>query len=121
MPATIYAAVQEICLALPDAVEVETWGHPTFRVRNKMFAACGADENEAGELRATITMKAEPGEQPSLLAEGYPFFYPKYVGGKGWIGIHLDRHTDWDEIAELVEESYRVIAPKSLVKRLDTQ
>ena len=121
MPATIYAAVQEICLALPDAVEVETWGHPTFRVRNKMFAACGAGDNEAGELRATITMKAEPGEQPSLLAEGYPFFYPKYVGGKGWIGIHLDRHTDWDEIAELVEESYRVIAPKSLVKRLDTQ
>lgn len=119
MPAAIYESVQQICLALPDAVEKETWGHPTFRVRDKMFAACGADENESGALRVTITMKAEPGEQPSLLAEGYPFFYPKYVGGKGWIGIHLDGDTDWAEIAELVEGSYRVIAPKTLVERLD--
>ena len=118
MPTEIYAAVQRVCLAFPEAVEKETWGHPTFRVRNKMFAACGSSENDAGELRVTMTMKAEPGEQDSLLAEGYPFFFPKYVGSKGWIGINLTADTDWDEIAELVEESYRVIAPKTLARTL---
>ena len=119
MPPEIYAAVQRVCLAFPEAVEKETWGHPTFRVRDKMFVACGGSENDAGELRVTMTMKAEPGEQDALLAEGYPFFYPKYVGSKGWIGIHLSSDTDWDEIAELVEESYRVIAPRTLVRQLD--
>lgn len=45
---------------------------------------------------------------------------PKYVGGRGWVGIYLDvGNIDWDEIAELVEESYRLVAPKSLVRLLD--
>lgn len=121
MPPAVYGAVQAICLAFPEAVEKETWGHPTFRIRDKMFASCGAGEDDDGKMRVTIVMKAEPGEQASLLAEGYPFFYPKYVGGKGWIGIQLNVNTDWDELGELIEESYRVIAPKTLVKQLDAE
>ena len=120
MPPQIYADLQRICLALPEAVEKETWGHPTFRVRDKMFASCGVSEDSAGRARVTMALKAEPGEQESLLALGYPFFYPKYVGNKGWIGIHLTAETDWVEIAELVEESYRAIAPKRLVHALET-
>ena len=84
-----------------------------------MFASCGVSETDDGHLKVTMAMKAEPGEQESLLAEGYPFFYPKYVGSKGWIGVHLTADTDWDEIAELVEESYRVIAPRALVRELE--
>ena len=41
------------------------------------------------------------------------------VGSKGWIGIELDRSTDWDQVGELVEDSYRAIAPKTLVSELD--
>ncbi len=48
------------------------------------------------------------------------FFVPPYVGPKGWVGIHLDgRRVPWDEVRELVEDSYRLIAPKRLAARLD--
>ena len=107
--------LREVCLALPEATEKETWGHPTFRVRDKMFLGCGVDD----EGRVTASMKAEPGEQESLLATGHPFFFPKYVGAKGWIGLFLDADTDWDEVRELVTDSYRAIAPKALAKELE--
>ena len=39
-------------------------------------------------------------------------------GTKGWIGIYLDGPVDWQELGEVIEESYRLIAPKRLVQRL---
>jgi hypothetical protein len=47
------------------------------------------------------------------------FFLPPYVGGRGWLGVRLDVPTDWDEIAEIVTDAYREIAPKRLVEQLD--
>jgi predicted DNA-binding protein (MmcQ/YjbR family) len=109
---------RKVCLALPDAAEQETWGHPTFRVGDKIFATFGIGDEE-GET--TMSMKAPAGEQEVLLATGEPFFYPKYVGSKGWIGVTLGDSTDWQEMAELAEDSYREIAPKRLVKQLDVE
>lgn len=103
-------AIRDIALAFPEATEKETWGHPTFRVRDKIFVSAGTDDDG----RPVITMKAAPGEQESLLAEGEPFFLPKYVGSRGWIGLRVDDATDWRMVAELVVDSYREIAPKSL-------
>lgn len=116
IPAAVVDAVRGVCLALPESAERETWGHPTFRVREKIFATLGLDE-ESG--RATMAMKAPPGEQELLLATGDPFFYPKYVGANGWIGLSVDAETDWEEVAELVEDSYRMTAPKKLIALLD--
>ena len=103
-------AIRDIALAFPEASEKETWGHPTFRVRDKIFVSAG----EADGGGTVLTMKAAPGEQESLLAEGHPYFLPKYVGSRGWIGIHVDDDTDWRAVAELVIDSYREIAPKTL-------
>jgi len=103
-------AIRDIALAFPEATEKETWGHPTFRVRDKIFVSSGTDDDG----RAVVTMKAAPGEQESLLAEGDPFYLPKYVGSRGWIGLRVDADTDWRMVAELVIDSYREIAPKSL-------
>lgn len=103
-------ALRDIALGFPEATERETWGHPTFRVRDKIFVSYGTDDDG----RPVATMKAAPGEQESLLAEGDPFFMPKYVGSKGWIGVRLGPDSDWREIAELVADSYREIAPRSL-------
>jgi predicted DNA-binding protein (MmcQ/YjbR family) len=103
-------AIRDIALGFPEAVEKETLGHPTFRVRDKIFVSYGTDDDG----NPSVTMKAAPGEQESLLAEGEPFFLPKYVGSRGWIGVHVDDETDWRTIAELVVDSYREIAPKSL-------
>ncbi len=115
--ASLVAAARDVCLRFPDAAEHTTWGHPTFRVRKKIFATFGVSEDEPPVH--TMAMKAAPGEQRMLLAVGAPFFYPKYIGSKGWIGVVVGDDTDWVEIAELVEESYRAIAPKTLVRRLD--
>lgn len=103
-------AIRDIALAFPEATEKETWGHPTFRVRDKIFVTHGTDD----EGHDVLTMKAAPGEQESLLAEGDPFFLPKYVGSRGWIGVRVDDETDWRMIAELVVDSYREVAPRSL-------
>jgi predicted DNA-binding protein (MmcQ/YjbR family) len=116
-PATkVLARLRKICLVLPEAEEIETWGHPTFRVRNKIFVGCGASEDG----RAQMSCKAPPGEQQALVAaDPERFFVPAYVGSRGWVGVWLDGATDWTEIAELVEESYRLTAPKRLLARLD--
>jgi predicted DNA-binding protein (MmcQ/YjbR family) len=98
------ARLRAICLGLPETMEKETWGHPTFRVRDKMFAACGDDA-------ATFTFKADPDERVPLLGDDR-FFVPAYVGSKGWLGMRLDGEVDWVEVAELVETSWTLIAPK---------
>lgn len=115
-PTKLLKQARRVCLALPEAVEQETWGHPTFRVGKKIFATFGIGDEEGA---TTMSMKAPAGEQEVLLATGEPFFYPKYVGSKGWIGVALGDGTDWQELAELVEDSYREIAPKRLVKELE--
>lgn len=123
VPEPYLSRARAVCLSLPEATEKETWGHPTFRVRDKIFAGIGVGtgvdpDAGTGEPRVNMSMKADRDEQPLLLARGAPFFKPRYVGSKGWIGIYVDDETDWDEVAELVEDSYRLIAPKKLVRKL---
>src|SRR5204863_7795798 len=109
------ARVREICLRLPEAYEEETWGEATFRVRKKIFAMAG--DHDGGR---TVCMKTVRDEQEALLSRGDPFFYPSYVGSKGWIGIDLrSRSVDWLEVAELVRESYRLVAPKTLATMVE--
>jgi len=100
-------------MEFPGATEKETWGHPTFRVKDKIFVGCGYDNDD----RPTCSMKSS--EQAALLAIGNPYYMPAYVGSKGWIGINLDAVVDWGEIEELIEDSFRLIAPKSLISELD--
>jgi predicted DNA-binding protein (MmcQ/YjbR family) len=107
--------VRALCLALPEAVERETWERPTFRVggKGKIFCMAAPDGSSA-------TMKADPEEREALLEQGDPFFFPPYVGGKGWVGVRLDRPIDWDEVAELIATSYCLIAPKRLAAEVTT-
>jgi predicted DNA-binding protein (MmcQ/YjbR family) len=107
--------LREICLALPEAEERETWDAATFRVRDKIFAVAGN-----GRGRWAVSCKAQPGLQGALV-ENDParFFVPPYFGPKGWIGVYLGDETDWDELADLVEESFRMTAPKRVSALLD--
>lgn len=111
------ARLREICLSLPEAVEKSFGGHtaPSFRVRDKLFVMTSEDG-------LSMTFKAGPGVQEALLAEAPErFFFPPYVGHKGWVGARLDIDQDWDEIAELIEDSYRMIAPKRLAASVEQQ
>ncbi len=108
--------VRAICLALPEAREsTEGVGDPAFKVRAKIFAM-----QHRMEERMSLWCKAQPGAQ-SVLVESAPerFFVPPYVGRYGWIGLWLDVELDWDEVAALIQESYRLVAPKRLRVQLD--
>jgi hypothetical protein len=106
--------LRSLCLALPEAAEKEAWGHPTFRVRDKIFATFSMPE-EGEDGRVSMCCKAPPGAQEILVgSDPERFFVPAYVGHRGWVGVRLDVATDWDLVADLVEESYRLTAPKRL-------
>jgi hypothetical protein len=99
--------LRRICLALPEAAEKATWDIPTFRIRDKIFAMA----HDPG----TMWCKAPRGVQAILIgAAPERFFSPPYVGHRGWIGLRLDRGTDWREVEALIRRSYRMTAPKKL-------
>ena len=91
-------------------------GEPTWFVRRSfvMFADHHHDD------RLAFWCAALPGEQEARVAtEPERFFRPPYVGGRGWLGVYLDvDEVDWDEIAEIVAEAYRQVAPKRLAAQL---
>jgi predicted DNA-binding protein (MmcQ/YjbR family) len=114
MPEQPIDRLRAICLALPEAVEKETWGDPTFRVRDKIFAM-----EKRGDGRVSLWCKAPEDSQMVLVgADPERFFVPPYVGHKGWVGARFDGGPDWDEVAALVRRSYRLIAPKRLAALL---
>jgi predicted DNA-binding protein (MmcQ/YjbR family) len=107
--------VRSICLALPEAVVVEAWGHPTFRAGKKLFAAFGE-----GEDGLTIGLKVGFDRQEELLNDDR-FFPTPYAAHQGWVSLRLDGKTDWDEVAGLVREAYRQVALKRMLQALDGQ
>ncbi|MGI8484430.1 MAG: MmcQ/YjbR family DNA-binding protein [Thermomicrobiales bacterium] len=116
---TIMQRMREICDPLPEAVEAEVFGAPTFQVRTKNFAML-----RRSEQGASVWCKAAPGVQDEfIMRDPAHYFAPPYVGPKGWIGAWLDEDVDpdWDEIADIVVTSYRLVAPKRLVAVFDQQ
>jgi hypothetical protein len=120
MPANPIIKLRKIALALPEAHEVEAWGTPTFRVKNKLFAMYAKAETHVGRDRDGVWCKAAPGQQNMMVdAEPQKFFVPPYVGPSGWVGIWLDgTAVDWPEVAELLRDSFAMIAPKKLLPLL---
>lgn len=107
--------LRAICLTFPESVEAGGVGDPTFKVRDKIFAM-----RHPVDGRMSMWCKARPGAQDVLVgSEPERFFVPPYVGHHGWVGVWLDVEIDWELIADLVEESYRMTAPKRLTALLD--
>ncbi|HEY1387136.1 MAG TPA: MmcQ/YjbR family DNA-binding protein [Ktedonobacterales bacterium] len=109
--------LRAICLALPEASEEGGVGNPTFKVRGKIFAMRHPQDG-----RMSVWLKAPPGAQGALIhTSPQVFFVPPYVGHHGWVGAWLDLgfDLDWEQLAELLEDSYRMTAPKRLVAQID--
>lgn len=120
MPDDPLIRLRALCLGLPDAHEKVAWGAPTFRVRDKLFAMYANAESHHGGGRPAVWCKGLASNQ-DLLVGLHPerYFVPPYVGPSGWVGIYLDRRPRWADVAELVTEGYRLIAPKRLLAALD--
>jgi hypothetical protein len=104
-------------MALPEADERVSHGEPTWFVR-KVFVMYA---NRHHDDRVAFWCPAPPGAQEAMVAsEPERFFRPPYVGHRGWLGVYLDVPVDWAEIAEIVTEAYRMVAPKRLLARLDS-
>jgi len=115
MPPRPITRLRKLALALPEAHEVEAWGAPTFRVRNKLFAMFASADSHHGGGRPAVWVKAAPGNQ-DLMVRAFPhrFFVPPYVGPSGWVGVWLDEGAEWSELAELLRDAWRLTAPKRL-------
>lgn len=104
--------VREFALAMPDAVERETWGHPTFRVHDRIFASTSADG-------VVAIIKASKEDLAELMAADPETYDPAdYFGRFGWVRAQLAT-ADPDEIRDLVVEGWRRAAPKRLVAHYD--
>ncbi|MEO8030652.1 MAG: MmcQ/YjbR family DNA-binding protein [Gemmatimonadota bacterium] len=112
--------LRTLCLALPEAREVEAWSEPTFRVPNKLFAMHAAAGTYHGGGRGAVWFKAGPGNQTLTVKAAPPrFFVPPYVGPSGWVGAWLDGAVAWEELGGLLRDAYCLVAPRRLVTMLE--
>lgn len=117
----ILVKVRQIALALPEATEQIAHGRPTFRC-GKMFAMYGGSRKgeTTSPLATALLFIPDPSEKEAL-ARDERFFIPAYVGAYGWLGLVLDLESEWTEVAELLDASFRQIAPKRAIARLPTE
>jgi len=119
--------LRELCLALPEVTERLSHGEPTWFVRGRKSFVMLADHHHHDD-RLAFWCAAPEGAQHALVA-GDPvrYFVPPYVGARGWLGVFLDLaergegEVDQDAVAHHVEDAYRVVAPKALVRQLDVR
>ena len=109
--------LRALCLALPEATERLSHSEPTWFAGKRVFVTL-ADRHH--DEREAFWCAVPPGAQEMLIEEAPDrFFRPPYVGHRGWLGVYLDVPPDWEDVAELVETSYRLVATRRLVSLLD--
>ena len=112
--------LRAICTGCPNVTERPSHSAPTWFVRGKKAVATVWDDHHGDGILGLICA-APPGVQQQLVDEEPDRFYvPPYVGGRGWIGVRLDRTVDWAEIKEILDDAYRCVASAKLVAQLGT-
>jgi predicted DNA-binding protein (MmcQ/YjbR family) len=103
--------LRKVCLSFPDAHEVESWGAPTFRYDNHLFAMYAEANNNHGDGREGVWIKCTAINQ-SLMISANPkrFFFPPYVGPSGWVGVYLDGRVNWKELTGILRDGYDMTA-----------
>ena len=110
----VFARVRRLCLALPETAETESWGHPNFRAGTKTFCTF-----EIVKARRSMAFRLSPGDVDRHLRRR-GFFATPY--GRGlWVSVWVDRAVESRVIIALVEQSYRCVAIKRMLKALDAQ
>jgi hypothetical protein len=110
-------SLRRLCLALPETTERPSHGEPTWFVQGKKTFVMFSNHHHGGPLG--FWCAAPPGAQDGLIgADPDRFFRPPYVGHRGWLGVSLEGEVDWDEIADLVRDAYRCVAPLRLLLAL---
>jgi hypothetical protein len=112
------AELRSIALDFPESFEKVSWGRPVF-CAPKMFAMYGGNVKGAGEMRGmpySLLVKVDDSDRRALEQDSR-FFFPAYMGPFGWLGMDFTAaEVDWDEVRELVDASFRLIASKKLIR-----
>ena len=113
VPEHVAATLRKFCMALPDAYEEQAWAGTRWMVRKRTFAHVLCVAGDSADSFIMLSFRSMGEELEMLRQAGHPFFVLGW--GREGMGMVLDDETDWDEIAELVAESFCVVAPKKLV------
>lgn len=127
VPDTIVATLRAICRVLPEVLEEQAWVGTRWRVRNQTFAhvltitngwppAYASAAGSNGPLNV-LTFRSTGQELEALSNAGAPFFKPVWF--PDIVGMVIDGDVDWEEVAELVTESYCIMAPRKLISLVD--
>jgi predicted DNA-binding protein (MmcQ/YjbR family) len=117
VPESVEARLRDMCLALPDAFEQRAWKGTRWMVRTKTFAHVLGVERPNNDALVVLAFRSDGDELEVLRHAGHPFFVLGW--GRNAIGMVIDDDTDWDEVGELVTDSFCVMAPKKLVALVD--
>ena len=119
MNSEILERVRGLCLSFPGVTERPSHGAPTFFINDKRTFTMFHD-NHHGDGKLALWCAAEPGAQQALVtANPECYFVPAYVGHRGWVGVRLDRSLEWEEVAEVLTDAYRAVAPAKLLAQLE--
>jgi hypothetical protein len=112
------ARLTKICLALPEATCDREGKHASFAAGKKLFVYFL--DNHHGDGMIVACVRNDRAENAKLVKKDPKHFCsPAYMGPRGWLGIRLDtKGVDWKEIAARVDASYRLVAPKRLLKSI---
>jgi predicted DNA-binding protein (MmcQ/YjbR family) len=116
----VLARVRDIALAFPGADEKVSHGRPAFFTK-KVFAYYGGSHKVDGDWvqhPQSVMILPDVDERLALLDDSR-VWVPAYLGPSGWLGFDLDDDTDWSEVAELIDASYRRTAGARLITELD--
>jgi predicted DNA-binding protein (MmcQ/YjbR family) len=118
------AELRGIASGFPEAFEKISWGRPVF-CAPKIFVMYGGNEKtdtkgEYVHYPYSVLVKVDESDRNALQQDSR-FYYPAYMGPSGWLGLDLTarKKVDWDEVRELVDASYRLVAAKKLIALLD--
>ena len=119
------AEVRKIALSFPEAFEKVSWGRPVFFVPRRCSSCTAAaskpqTKGEYIQYPHSILVKVDDSDRRAL-EQDKRFFYPAYMGPFGWLGLDLTarKKVDWGEVRELIDASFRMVAPKKLIRLLD--
>jgi predicted DNA-binding protein (MmcQ/YjbR family) len=124
VPRDTLERIRALCLALPEVTvrvdysltEARSTAH-SFDIRRRSFCLLVARKGSTGEPVPLLVLRADPDEREALLSIGRPFFAPR--ANRDRLGVMITDDTDWEEIRELVTDSYRALAPKKLAALLE--
>jgi predicted DNA-binding protein (MmcQ/YjbR family) len=111
------ALLRRFALTFPEAYEDHPWDHVAIKVKGKIFLIMSGGKSE-DELNLSMKLPVS-GSTALTLPFASPMAYG--LGKSGWVSARFgaDDQVPVEMIQEWIDESFRAIAPKRILARLE--